>query len=126
VIGVSRYPAPLRPGGRIAVTWPSCGVGKRMRPRLDFSIKHLRNLGYDVVIGDCIDGSGVKSAPASAWTAKLTVILVDPAIRAIVPPCGGELAIDLLPLLDLNAISAAEPTGLLGLFPAPSSPRRPR
>jgi muramoyltetrapeptide carboxypeptidase LdcA involved in peptidoglycan recycling len=27
-------------------------------------------------------------------------MLTDPAIRAIVPPWGGEIAIDLLPLLD--------------------------
>jgi muramoyltetrapeptide carboxypeptidase len=115
VVGMSvRYPAPLRPGDRIAVTSPSCGVGREMRPRLEFCIKHLRDLGYDVVIGDCMDGSGVTSAPAPARAAELTAMLLDPAIRAVVPPCGGELAIDLLPLLDFDAIGAAEPTWLVG------------
>ena len=109
-----RYPAPLRPGDRIAVTSPSAGVSAQMRPRLDYCIQHLRNLGYEVVVGDCMDGSGVTSAPASARAAELTAMLIDPAIRAVVPPWGGELAIDLLPLLDLDAISAAEPTWLVG------------
>ena len=115
MVGVSiRYPARLRPGDRIAVTSPSAGVGSEMRPRLDFCIKHLRGLGYEVVVGDCMDGSGVTSAPAPARAAELTAMLVDPAIRAVVPPWGGELAIDLLPLLDLEAIRAAEPTWLVG------------
>jgi muramoyltetrapeptide carboxypeptidase LdcA involved in peptidoglycan recycling len=115
VVGVSiRYPAPLRPGDRIAVTSPSCGVGPQMRPRLDFCLTHLRDLGYDVVVGDCMDGSGITSAPAPTRAAELTAMLVDPAIRAVVPPWGGELAIDLLPLLDLEAISAAQPTWLVG------------
>lgn len=115
VVGVSiRYPAPLQPGDRIGVTSPSCGVGSQLRPRLEFCIKHLRNLGYEVVVGDCMDGSGVTSAPAPDRAAELTAMLIDPAIRAVVPPWGGELAIDLLPLLDFEAISAAEPTWLVG------------
>jgi muramoyltetrapeptide carboxypeptidase len=115
VVGVSiRYPAPLRPGDRIAVTSPSAGVGTQLRARLDFCIKHLHSLGYDVVVGDCMDGSGVTSGPAPARAAELTAMLVDPAIRAVVPPWGGELAIDLLPLLDFEAIGAAEPTWLVG------------
>ena len=109
-----RYPVPLRPGDRIAVTSPSSGVRREMWPRLEFCTKHLRELGYDVVIGDCMDGSGVTSAPAPARAAELTAMLLDPAIRAVVPPWGGELAIDLLPLLDFEAISAAQPTWLVG------------
>jgi muramoyltetrapeptide carboxypeptidase len=115
VVGVSiRYPAPLQPGDRIGVTSPSCGVGSQLWPRLEFCIKYLRDLGYEVVVGDCMDGSGLTSAPAPDRAAELTGMLVDPAIRAVVPPWGGELAIDLLPLLDFEAISAAEPTWLVG------------
>ena len=42
-------------------------------------------------------------------------MLTDPSIRAAVPPWGGELGIDLLHLLDFDAIGAAEPTWLVGL-----------
>jgi muramoyltetrapeptide carboxypeptidase LdcA involved in peptidoglycan recycling len=61
-----------------------------------------------------MDGAGHVSAPASERAAELTRMLVDPAIRAIVPPWGGETAIDLLPLLGWDAIRAAEPTWVVG------------
>ena len=41
-------------------------------------------------------------------------MFLDPAIRAIVPPWGGETAIDLLDILDWDALAAAEPTWLVG------------
>ena len=41
-------------------------------------------------------------------------MLTDPEVRAVIPPWGGETAIDLLPLLDLDAIAAAEPTWFVG------------
>jgi muramoyltetrapeptide carboxypeptidase len=109
-----RYPAPLRPGDRIGVTAPSAGVPEPLRPRLDFCVQRLRDVGFEVVLGTCLDGDGITSAPAPERAAELTAMLLDPAVRAVVPPWGGELAIDLLPLLDLDAIGAAEPTWLVG------------
>jgi muramoyltetrapeptide carboxypeptidase LdcA involved in peptidoglycan recycling len=41
-------------------------------------------------------------------------MLCDPSIRCVVPPWGGETAIDLLDLLDWEAISSADPTWLVG------------
>ena len=109
-----RYPAPLRPGDRIGVTAPSTGVPPPLHRRLDFCIGFLRERGYDVVVGDCMDGLSATSAPAAARAAELTQLLLDPTVRAVVPPWGGELAVDLLPLLDFDAIAAAEPTWLVG------------
>jgi muramoyltetrapeptide carboxypeptidase LdcA involved in peptidoglycan recycling len=109
-----RYPAPLQAGDRIGVTSPSAGVQADLRPRLDFCVEHLRARGYDVVVGACMDGTGVVSAPARDRAAELTAMLVDPTIRAVVPPWGGELAVEVLPHVDLDAIAAAEPTWLVG------------
>jgi len=109
-----RYPVPLRPGDRIGVTSPSSGVAADLGPRLKFCVEHLRRRGYDVVVGDCMDGSAVVSAPAQERAAELSEMLTDPRIRAIVPPWGGELAVELLPYLDLPAIGSAEPTWLVG------------
>jgi muramoyltetrapeptide carboxypeptidase len=109
-----RYPAPLQPGDRIGVTAPSSGVSAALRPRLDFCVEVLRRKGYDVVVGDCMDGEGVVSGPASARAAELTAMLTDPSVRAVVPPWGGELAVELLPHLDFGAIGTAEPTWLVG------------
>jgi muramoyltetrapeptide carboxypeptidase len=109
-----RYPTPLEPGDVIDVTSPSSGVSEGMRPRLDFSLEYLRQRGYEVVVGNCMDGNGATSAPAAQRAAELSAMLTDPQVRAVVPPWGGELALDLLPLLDFDAIATAEPTWLVG------------
>jgi muramoyltetrapeptide carboxypeptidase len=109
-----RYPAPLQPGDRIGVTSPSSGVDVALRPRLDVCLKVLRDRGFEPVVGQCMDGSTVVSAPAAERAHELMQMLTDPAVRAVVPPWGGELAIDLLPLLDWDAIASAEPTWFVG------------
>lgn len=109
-----RYPRPLTAGDRIGVTAPSSGVPDPLQPRLEHCLDVLRRRGFDVVVGDCLDGSGPVSASATDRAAELTTMLVDPAIRAVVPPWGGELAIDLLPLLDWDAIDRADATWLVG------------
>ncbi|BCM66831.1 conserved hypothetical protein [Streptomyces sp. EAS-AB2608] len=109
-----RYPRPLRPGDRIGVTSPSSGVPEELRGRLDVAVRDLEALGYEVVVGRCMDGSTHISAPAAERAAELTEMLTDPAIRAVIPPWGGETAIDLMPLLDFEEIGRAEPTWLAG------------
>jgi muramoyltetrapeptide carboxypeptidase LdcA involved in peptidoglycan recycling len=109
-----RFPVALKRGDRVGVTAPSSGVAEDLRARLDVAVKAVEARGYEVVIGDCMGGSGHLSAPAPQRAAELTSMLTDPAIRAVVPPWGGETAIDLLPLLDWAAISRAEPTWMVG------------
>ncbi|MCD0481260.1 LD-carboxypeptidase [Streptacidiphilus sp. ASG 303] len=109
-----RYPRPLRPGDRIAVTSPSSGVGDELHERLRLAVRAVEARGYEVVVGRCMDGSGHVSAPAADRAAELTELLADPGIAAVVPPWGGETAIDLLPLLDWDRLRAAEPTWLVG------------
>ncbi|MEJ1087342.1 S66 peptidase family protein [Microbacterium sp. Mu-80] len=109
-----RFPRPLRPGDTIAITSPSSGVTPQYWPRLEAAIAGLRDRGYEVVIGECMDGSSPVSAAAVDRARELTDFLTDPRVRAVVPPWGGELAIDLLPLLDWDAISEAEPTWFVG------------
>ena len=109
-----RYPAPLRPGDVIGVTAPSSGVPADLRPRLDFCVGDLRRRGFEVRLGDCLDGEGVVSAPAAQRAAELTAMLLDPRVRAVVPPWGGELLVEVLPHLDLEALRHAEPTWVVG------------
>ncbi len=108
------FPAPLMRGDRIGVTAPSAGVDGLEDQRIDFCVDWLRKKGYDLVVGDCMDGSGITSGPASARAVELTQMLCDPSIRCVIPPWGGETAIDLLDLLDWEAISSADPTWLVG------------
>jgi muramoyltetrapeptide carboxypeptidase LdcA involved in peptidoglycan recycling len=109
-----RFPRPLRPGDRIGVTSPSAGVEGAGAARIDFCVDWLRGRGYDVVVGECMDGSTITSAPAAQRATELTRMLADPDIACVVPPWGGETAIDLVDLLDWDALAAAEPTWLVG------------
>jgi muramoyltetrapeptide carboxypeptidase len=109
-----RYPAPLRPGDTVGVTAPSSGVPDRLRPRLDHNVAWLRERGYAVRVGECLGDDRVVSAPKEQRAAELTAMLRDPEVRAIVPPWGGELAVDLLDQLDWDALADLEPTWLVG------------
>lgn len=109
-----RFPAPLRQGDRVGVTSPSSGVEGEEAGRIEFCVQWLRDAGYDVVVGDCMDGSGITAGPAAARAAELTAMLCDPDIRCVLPPWGGETAIDLVDLLDWDALAAADPTWLVG------------
>jgi muramoyltetrapeptide carboxypeptidase len=109
-----RYPAPLSAGDTIGVTAPSSGVDDGMRPRLDHNVTWLRERGYEVWVGDCLGDELVVSAPKAERAAELMAMLRDPTVRAIVPPWGGELAIDLLDQLDWDELATLEPTWLVG------------
>ncbi len=99
-----RYPRPLAVGDRVGVTSPSSGVGSDSRDRLGTALAYLGDRGYEVEVGDCMDGSTHVSASAQERADELMRMLLDPAIRAVVPPWGGETGIDLLPLLDYAAL----------------------
>ncbi|SDN06702.1 Muramoyltetrapeptide carboxypeptidase LdcA (peptidoglycan recycling) [Cryobacterium flavum] len=109
-----RYPRPLVAGDLIGVTAPSSGVPERLRARLDFAIQGLKDQGFQVDVGECLDGATHISAPVEQRAAEFMRMLLDPRVRAIVPPWGGETAIDLIAHLDFDAIAAADPTWIVG------------
>lgn len=111
--GSIRYPRPLRPGDTVAVTAPSAPVRPEHEARLAFVANWLRDRGFDVVLGECLLGDGITSAPAHERAAEFTAFLRDPRVRAIVPPWGGELAIDLVDLIDHDSL-CADPTWVVG------------
>jgi muramoyltetrapeptide carboxypeptidase LdcA involved in peptidoglycan recycling len=108
------FPRPLAHGDRIAVTAPSSGVRPAHRPRLDVALQSLRDRGFEVVVGECMSADQVRSAPKERRAAELVDFLCDPSVAAVVPPWGGELAIDLLDQLDWERLAAADPTWLVG------------
>lgn len=109
-----RFPPPLRPGDVVGVTSPSSGVEGALRPRLELAIDTVRGHGYEVRVGRCMDGSTHISAPATERAAELEQMLLDPQVRAVVPPWGGETAIDLVRLLDWKRLADAQPTWMVG------------
>jgi muramoyltetrapeptide carboxypeptidase len=108
-----RYPRPLRPGDTIGVTAPSSGVPAPLHARLRHAVDVVRAKGYDVRLGETATTDGIVSGPAGLRAAELTAMLTDRAVRAVVPPWGGELATDLLGRLDWEAL-ASDPTWLVG------------
>lgn len=84
------FPTLLRPGDTIGVTSPSAGASGPGAERVAFCVGWLRDRGYHVIVGECMDGSGITSAPADVRAAELTAMLCDPDIRCVLPPWGGE------------------------------------
>jgi len=110
-----RYPPPLRPGSRIFVTAPSSGVPKRLWRRLDLVIEHLGQRGFVVEQGHCLRTEhGGSSAPAAERAAELMTAFLREDLAAVFPPWGGELAIQLLELLDWERLSRTTPKWLMG------------
>jgi len=115
-----RYPRPLRRGDLVGVTAPSSGVPASLRPRLEVAVEVLRRQGFGVRLGTCLvdrdDGphADLVSAPAAERAAELQAMLLDAAVRAVVPPWGGDLAVEVLPLLDWDALAEADPTWVVG------------
>jgi muramoyltetrapeptide carboxypeptidase len=107
------YPPPLQTG-TIGVTAPSAGIEPELEPRLQFCVRHAQRLGFDVRLGRCLRSGAIVSAPAVDRARELTDMLLDDEIQAVIPPWGGELLIDLLPLLDFDRLSAAPPKWIVG------------
>ncbi|MBI2749788.1 MAG: LD-carboxypeptidase [Burkholderiales bacterium] len=110
-----RFPTPLAPGDLIAITAPSSGVPVTMHPKLDLALDALRNRGYRVIEGECLRKQ-VKSAsgPRQQRAAELMKFLIDPNVAAVMPPWGGELAIELLDLLNFEELATAVPKWFSG------------
>lgn len=99
----------------IAVTAPSSGVRAELHPRLDVVLGHLRAQGFEVVEGATVRRQHKNSsAPARERAEELTRFLLDDRVDAVLPPWGGELAIELLPLMDFARLARARPKWFLG------------
>jgi muramoyltetrapeptide carboxypeptidase LdcA involved in peptidoglycan recycling len=109
-----RYPSSLKPGEAVGVTAPSSGVAPDLEARLQFCVEAVRGFGYAVRLGECLRSDGIVSASAQARARELTAMLLDDDIAIVVPPWGGELLINLLPLLDFDALAKAKPKWIAG------------
>ncbi len=122
-----RFPPPLRPGDRIAVTAPSSGVPASLHRRLEIVLGHLRAQGFVVEEGGCMrDEQAGASAPAAARAGELMRFLLRDDVAAVFPPWGGELAIELLDRLDWAALGTdargAAAAGLQRFHPGAEQP----
>lgn len=110
-----RYPTPLARGQRVFVTAPSSGVELALHGRLALTLRHLQDQGFVVEEGACLRQEvRSASAPAAQRAAELMQALLRDDVAAVIPPWGGELAIELLDRLDWTALTHARPKWLLG------------
>jgi muramoyltetrapeptide carboxypeptidase LdcA involved in peptidoglycan recycling len=103
-----RFPKPLAAGDLIAVTAPSSGVPPALHPRLDLAIAALEHRGFRVLEGECLrqQANGASAIPRRRAD-ELTAFLTAPEIAAVMPPWGGNLAIELLDLVDFDALASS-------------------
>ncbi|WP_423919679.1 LD-carboxypeptidase [Frigoribacterium sp. 2-23] len=101
-----RYPAPLMPGSRIEVPAPSMGVPDELQPRLQEARAALVAQDYDLHLREHVSRGGLVPASAAERAADLQAAFVSRP-GAVLPPWGGELAIELVDRLDWPAIAEA-------------------
>ena len=103
-----QFPRALRHGDLIAVVAPSSGVRAPMHGRLDAAIRLLEEQGYRVREGASLRRQH-KGASASAEerAAEFMDVLLDPDVAAVIPPWGGERALELQPLIDFDRLAEA-------------------
>ena len=107
-----RFPPSLREGSVIGVVAPSSPVAPALEPRLDLVLSSLRQRGFVVRQSSCLRAS--ETAPAAVRLEAWNEALHDDAIDAVIPPWGGDLAIELLSGMDFERLSRARPKWILG------------
>lgn len=110
-----RFPVPLRPGDTVAITAPSSGVSTAHHFHLECAKRALERHGLNVVEGKCLRHQYKnKSNEKHLRASELMTFLTHPDISAIMPPWGGDLAIEILELLDFQLLAQTEPKWFSG------------
>lgn len=110
-----RFPPKLNPGDFIAVTAPSSGVSSHLHAQLDCAINKLKMDGFRVIEGVCLRSQiKNKSADKTLRAKELMSFLTDPKIKAVMPPWGGDLAMEILELMDFESLAQAQPKWFVG------------
>jgi len=108
------YPAPLQTGGKIAISAFSAGVPTACHDRLDIVLQSLRDRGFDVIEGENVRINVHAQVSAQTRADELMTFLTDDSVDAVFPPWGGELAMQILPLLDFEKLAHVKPKWIIG------------
>ncbi|MGG5170632.1 S66 family peptidase [Pseudarthrobacter sp. J1738] len=101
-----QYPKPLRAGDRIEVPAPSMGVPTTLHERLRAGAKALTRRGFELNLRTHAFIDGLVPATAKERAEDLEAAFL--GAGAVVPPWGGQLAIELIEHLDWDALAAAK------------------
>lgn len=112
---IIKYPKALQKGDKIAVTAISSGVEKPLHILLEKAKSNIESLGYKVELAKTVwNDEKSRSATKEIRAEEFMELLVDPTIKAIIPPWGGQFSLEILPLLDWEKIKKNTPKWILG------------
>jgi muramoyltetrapeptide carboxypeptidase len=95
-----KYPI-LREGATIGVTAPSSGLENELHALMEQAINRMNREGFHVVCGKTVwTQNKAKSASAKARVKEFNEMMQNESIDIIIPPWGGELAIETIDKLD--------------------------
>jgi muramoyltetrapeptide carboxypeptidase len=110
-----RYPKSLHKNRKIGITGPSGGVQPRFKGRFELAKANFIEKGFLVAEGVALHGEHKHvSAPKDIRAQDFMKMWDDQTIGAIIPPWGGELLIEILPLLDFNKIAETPAKWVMG------------
>lgn len=110
-----RFPAPLQLGNLVAITAPSAGVPSAFLAHLERAKQALVQRGFTVVEGECLRSQYKNKSDEKRLRAReLMAFFTRPDISAVMPPWGGDLAIEILELLDFQLLAQVEPKWFSG------------
>ena len=107
-----RYPKPLQLGETIGVTALSSGVPEPLHHLVHNAKRQFERRGFHVHVGDTV-WTEYKSASTSKATrvTELMAMFKSQDINAIIPPWGGEILLEIMPLINWDEIN---PKWILG------------
>ena len=95
----------LKPGDTIGIISPSWFGGPAFVPRAERGIAQLRNLGFDVLVGDhALNNAGHVSDTSQNRVNDLHAMFANSEVKAIICSIGGDHSCHLLPLIDWELI----------------------
>jgi muramoyltetrapeptide carboxypeptidase len=105
----------FKKGDRIGITACSSGVGDKFYKRLDNAIRHIKDLGFECIETESVRSSYKLTSTTPAKRAEEFMSLyTNEKVKIIIPPWGGEFLMDMLPLLDYDALRTLTPKWIMG------------
>ena len=109
------YPQSLKKGDTIGICAPSSGVTGVFSKKLDYAKSKLRKIGYNFKESKSVRNQRKLASASSEIRAKEFMNLyLDENVKAIIPPWGGEILMDILPYLDFEKLKKAKSKWILG------------
>ena len=107
-----RYPREIKYGDVIGVTAPSSGVPKELHSIVTGAIKQFEKRGYHIQVGKTVwTNEKATSADGECSCERIKSNASRRKISAIIPPWGGEILMEIFPLIEWDAI---QPKWILG------------